>query len=194
MPGTPRYSTDMGSHGQKRLNPDRIWTESEYLALPETGRRVELLDGELVCEPSPSDGHQEAVGNIHGALHAWAHARVPVPSVRLGPLDVRFAPGRILQPDVCIFLDPLPRDAPMPLTRVPDLCIEVVSRHRTYDRVTKRMVYAEAGVREMWTVLPAWQLVERWTGARLDARAELRERIESALLPGFSMAVASLRD
>ena len=24
----------------------------------------------------------------------------------------------------------------------------------TYDRVTKRLIYAEAGVREMWTVLP----------------------------------------
>jgi Uma2 family endonuclease len=82
----------------------------------------------------------------------------------------------------------------MPITRVPDLCIEVVSRDRTYDRVTKRLVYAEAGVREMWTVLPAWPLVKRWTGARLERREELRETIESSLLPGFSMNVAALRD
>ncbi len=183
----------MAPQEQEDRPADRIWTEAEYVALPETTRRTELLDGELVCEPSPSDSHQEIVGNLHAALHAWAHARAPVPTVRLGPLDIRFAPGRILQPDLCVFLDPLSRDEPMPITRVPDLCVEVVSERRAYDRVTKRLVYAQAEVREMWTVVPGGQFVERWTGSRLDAREELRDRIESPLLPGFSMSVAALR-
>ena len=183
----------MASRGQRELHPDRIWTEGEYLALPETLQRTELLDGELVCEPSPGESHQEIVGNLHAALHAWAHARTPVPTVRLGPLDIRFAPGRILQPDLCVFLDPLTRDTPMPIGRIPDLCVEVVSKRRAYDRVTKRLVYAEAGVREMWTVLPSWQLVERWTGARLSVREEMLDRIESPLLPAFMLPVAALR-
>lgn len=176
------------------MDSERIWTEEEYLALPETIERMELLDGELVREPSPGSGHQGIVGNVHAALHAWAHARSPAPTVRIGPLDIRFAPGRILQPDVCVFIDPIPFDSPMPIERVPDLCTEVVSRDRTYGRVTKRLVYADAGVREMWTVLPAWLLVERWTGARLERREVLRETIESSLLPGFSMSVATLRE
>ena len=184
----------MASRDQKGSDPGRIWTEGEYLALPETIQRTELLDGELVCEPSPGDGHQGIVGNLHVELQLWARAQSPMPTIRLGPFDIRFAPGRILQPDLCVFLDPLPRGVAMPITRVPDLCIEVVSRDRTYDRVTKRLVYADAGVREMWTIVPAWPLVERWTGSRLDQREELRENIESALLPGFSMAVARLGD
>ena len=93
-----------------------------------------------------------------------------------------------------MFLDPLPRDVAMPITRIPDLCIEVVSQRRSYDRVTKRYVYADAGVREMWTVLPRWLVVERWTGERLDVRDELSGSIESALLPGFSLAAATLQD
>ena len=183
----------MATRGQKDMGTERIWTEADYLALPETNQRMELLDGELVCEPSPGCGHQGIVGNLFAALDAWARVRSPAPTIRLGPLDIRFAPGRILQPDACVFLDPIPFDARMPITRVPDLCIEVVSRDRTYDRVTKRLVYAEAGVREMWTVVQAWPLVERWTGARLDQREELRETIVSPLLPGFSMTVAALR-
>ena len=183
----------MVSRGTNDMGSERIWTEAEYLALPETIERMELLDGELVCEPSPGFPHQEIVVSLVAALHAWAHARSPRPSVMVGPLDIRFGPCRILQPDACVFLDPLARDSAMPITRVPDLCIEVVSRNRTHDRVTKRLVYAEAGVREMWTVLPAGPLFERWTGARLERREELRETIESSLLPGFSMSVAALR-
>ena len=184
----------MASTGQKGMGPDRIWTEEEYLALPESIQRMELLDGELVCEPSPGLAHQEHVGALFAALRSWAQSCSPNPSVLLGPLDIRFAPGRILQPDVCVFLEPLPRDTATPITRVPDLCIEVVSQRRTYDRVTKRLIYAEAGVREMWTALPTWRLVERWTGPRLERREELRDRIETSLLPGFSMPVAALHD
>ena len=175
------------------MGPDRIWTEEEYLALPESIQRMELLDGELVCEPSPGLAHQEHVGALFAALRSWAQSCSPSPSVLLGPLDIRFAPGRILQPDVCVFLEPLPRDTATPIVRVPDLCIEVVSQRRTYDRVTKRLIYAEAGVREMWTLLPTGQTVERWTGPRLERREELRDRVVSPLLPGFSLAIATLQ-
>lgn len=155
--------------------------------------RTELLDGELVCEPSPGLVHQQHVGAIFAALRSWAQTRSPMPSVLLGPLDIRFATGRILQPDVCAFLEPLAPGSATPITRVPELCVEIVSQRRTYDRVTKRLVYADAGVREMWTVLPEQGLVERWHGRGLSRREEVAGRLESALLPGFFVAVESLR-
>jgi hypothetical protein len=36
------------------------------------------------------------------------------------PLDVRFAAGRILQPDAMVFLAALPRDVTTPLDRIPE--------------------------------------------------------------------------
>ena len=172
--------------------PPRLWTEAEFLALPETTARVELLDGELVREPSPSDGHQGRVVTIVTELELWARTRTPKPSIRVGPLDIRFAPGRILQPDACVFLEPLPLDVPTPIARIPELCVEVVSTDRTYDRVTKRLVYGTAGVREMWTVLAPLKIVEKWTGPRLEDREAVEDILRSTLLPAFELDVAQL--
>jgi Uma2 family endonuclease len=175
-----------------RLATDRLWTEEEFLALPETTGWVELLDGELIREPSADAGHQERCWRLMVALRAWAERRSPAADVWFAPLDVRFAPGRILQPDVVLFLKPLPRPVRMPIEVIPDLCVEIVSRDRTYDRVTKRQVYAEAGVREYWTVVPALGFVERWTGERLAQRQELRDALVTPLLPGLQLDVAAL--
>ena len=78
------------------------------------------------------------------------------------------------------------------MVRIPDLCVEIVSRRIAYDRTTKRLLYAQAGVREFWTVMRKQRFVERWTGPGLDAREECRERVVTALLPGFSLDVARL--
>jgi Uma2 family endonuclease len=74
------------------------------------------------------------------------------------PLDVRFGHGRILQPDVFVLFDRIPFDHEGPLDRVPELCIEVRSSRPSYDRLTKRTIYADAGVRELWTVEPGYSL------------------------------------
>lgn len=163
-------------------------TEAEFLALPESMDRVELLDGEVIVAPSPSNSHQGAVTNLAVDLGVWARARGA--TVRVSPLDVRFGPGRILQPDVMLFLGGLAPDAPVPLTTIPDLCVEVLSERRAYDRIVKREVYAEAGVREYWVVDPARRCVEVYRGHGLVAVTD--DTLESELLPGFTATVASL--
>ena len=167
-------------------------TEEEFFALPVTMTKTELFDGELVREPSPGFGHQDLVGRLFMALSAWAAGHVPPAQACLSPLDVRLAPGRILQPDLFVYLEPLARPVKMPIERMPDLCIEVVSTRRVYDRVTKRLAYAEAGVKEYWTVVHALGFVERWTGPGLSLREELRDRLTTPLLPGFESDVAAL--
>ena len=167
-------------------------TEAEFLSLPETMTKTELFDGELVCEPSPGAEHQGSVGSLHVILAAWAAAQSPKWEVWLSPLDVRFAPGRILQPDLLVFEGPLVRPVKMPIERIPDLCIEIVSSRRVYDRVTKRLAYAEAGVTEYWTVVKDLGFVERWTAPRLATREEVRDRLTTPLLPGLEVDVQAL--
>ena len=186
------YISPMSSHPRRSAPPTGFVTEEEFLALPETLNRTELLDGLIVREPSPGFGHQESVSRLVADLVYWAKDRAPRPDVLSGPLDVRFAPDRILQPDVVVFLEPLPRPVAMPIDRVPDLCVEIVSRRHAYDRVTKRLVYANAGVRELWTVLPKMHLVERWTGPGLADREEMRQLLTTPLLPGFELDVEAV--
>jgi Uma2 family endonuclease len=167
-------------------------TEADYLALPETKAHVELVDGLVVCEPTPSFGHQRGSVVIVTALEMWARTRDPKATVVAAPLDIRFGPGRILQPDVAVYCAPLVEPVAMPVPHVPDLCVEIVWARVTYDRTAKRLIYAQAGVREYWTVLRDRQLVERWTGPGLDTREECRDRLTTPLLPGFELDVVSV--
>lgn len=167
----------------------RLVSEAEFLALPESMERVELLDGEVIASPSPHVRHQEIVRRLLVALSLWARDRDEV-FVGLSPQDVRFGPSRILQPDLFVILGTVSLDLKGPIDRVPDLCIEVLSGQRVYDRVTKRLVYAGAGVREYWCV--DHDLVERWHGPGLSAVEEVRDHLCSPLLQGFAADVREL--
>ncbi len=166
-------------------------SEAEFLRLPPSMERVELIDGELIMSPSPGPWHQELLARIVVALRGWAGAQPRTVFVGLAPLDVRFGASRILQPDAFLILDAVPLDAAGPIERVPELCVEVLSTNRAYDRLTKRQVYAAAGVREYWVVEPSG-VIERWYGEGLNEAEELSNQLTSALLPGFTLSLEQL--
>jgi Uma2 family endonuclease len=168
-------------------------SEEEFLALPETLDKVELIDGEVFVAPSPTYGHQWIAGKLFVALSVWADARTEPVTVGHAPSDIRFAPGRILQPDIYVAHGHVPLDTMGPLDVIPFLCVEVLSRDRRHDRVTKRFVYGAAGVLEYW-VVEQTGLVERWTGADLDVAEEVTGVLTSKHLPGFSLDLATLRE
>jgi Uma2 family endonuclease len=166
-------------------------TEAEFLSLPESMQRMELIDGEVHVPPSPTFWHQETLSRIITALRNWAGTQPAPVTVCQAPMDVRFAPGRILQPDGFVLLSAVPPGHEGPIEDVPALCVEVLSTNRAFDRVTKRYIYAEAGVRELWTVEPSG-FVERWSGDGLSQSESIRDVLRSPLLPGFELALAKL--
>lgn len=166
-------------------------SEHEFLRLPESLDRIELLDGEVVVSPSPTFLHQEIIGRLGFALRAWAAGQGGPLTIGHAPLDVRFAPGRILQPDLFLIFERIPLGHQGPLDRIPALCIEVLSRNASYDRFTKRLIYAEAGVAELWTVEPGYY-VERWNGDALRTVTKLERTLVSELLPGFELELDEL--
>jgi Uma2 family endonuclease len=167
-------------------------SEEEFLRLPETTEKVELIDGEVNVSPSPTYWHQEVLARLVGGLRQWAGKQQGPVLVGQAPLDVRFAPGRILQPDAFVAFLSLPSNHEGPIDHVPALCVEVLSQNRMYDRVTKRFVYAVAGVTELWTVEPTG-LVERWFGPGLAESESCTEQLTTPLLPGFSFDLSQLR-
>jgi Uma2 family endonuclease len=166
-------------------------TEAEFLRLPVSMNKVELLDGEVVVAPSPTYRHQAILTRIVIALQAWAEKQKRAVTVCQSPLDVRFGPGRILQPDAFLLFGRVPLAHQGPIDRIPALCVEILSEDRVYDRVTKRLLYAAAGVKELWVVDTAGA-VERWTGKGLTGNEVVKRRLSTPLLPGFTLDLQQL--
>ncbi len=154
-------------------------------------QRMELIDGEVYVPPSPTYWHQETLSRIMTALRNWAATQTGPLTVCQAPMDVRFAPGRILQPDGFVLFSRVPQQHEGPIHQVPALCIEVLSTNRAHDRVTKRYIYAEAGVRELWTAEPAG-FIERWSGDGLSRSETIQTVVRSPLLPGFELTLSTI--
>jgi Uma2 family endonuclease len=173
----------MGSEAQRGFV-----TENEFFSLPESNQLVELLDGEVYMPPAPSPLHQQVVGRLYREVSAWADAHPPA-FVGLAPLDVRLAPNRVVQPDVFVLLGGLL--APEgPIEQVPELVVEVLSQNRSHDRITKRLVYAQAGVVEYWIVDPMERSIEICSG--LNTVEVASTRAESRVLPDLALDLAAL--
>jgi len=135
------------------------WTREQFYELSEAGlfdgRRVILMEGEILVMPAMKPPHQTAV-----SLAAEA-ARVAFGTgffVReQGPFDVRAATDP--EPDVAVvaggirdFADGHPTEAA--------LVIEVSDATLAYDRREKASMYAKAGVADYWVVNLRAQQVE----------------------------------
>jgi Uma2 family endonuclease len=120
------------------------WTEDEYLALPEDNRRIELLDGGLLVNPSPSGPHQRLSSHLWLALSKAAPAGLEV----IAAINVRVAPERILIliPDLAIVTNPGVDLTVWPADEVA-MVVEIMSPGSVAtDRAVKPELYARAGI------------------------------------------------
>ncbi len=146
--------------------------------------------------PAPSFFHQEIVDRFHDMLKAWVRAH------RLGktaaaPLDMVLAPHRAVQPDVIFVSNERLGIIGERVEGAADLAVEVTSpASRRRDRIDKRDLYEQHGVKEYWLVDPEvrtvevlflehgeYQLVGRWVPD---------EQAASRLLKGFKVQVGDL--
>ena len=131
------------------------WTYADYAALPDDGRRYELMDGVLLMSPSPTPNHQFIVGRLFFYLCQYVDF-AGLGRVLHAPLDVELAPKTVCQPDVLVLLGKnIAKIAEKRIIGAPDLAIEVASPGTAaYDRLTKTYTYARYGVQEYWIVDP----------------------------------------
>jgi len=157
------------------------YTADMVRALPEDGKRYELVHGELLVTPSPRGLHQLLVSRIVTALTVYLDVhRVGIALV--APADISWGRSDLLvQPDVFV-LPPGPiatmewADARHLL-----LAVEVLSPSSSRaDRFTKRRVYQEQGVPLYWAVDGDARRAEVWTP---DAEFPLIEREQLAWRP-----------
>ena len=102
-------------------------TYLDLLALPDDGRRYELLDGELIVAASPATRHQRVSKRLEFALYAAELAGFG--EVFDAPYDVQLSPVNVVEPDL-IFVS-AGREVIVTEERiigVPDLLVEILSR------------------------------------------------------------------
>lgn len=170
------------------------WTYSNYAALPDDGKRYEIVNGVLYMSPSPTWSHQDIVGAFYRYLFAY------VKSARLGgvfmaPLDVELSPKDTFQPDVVVLF----KKSRMKLRRrhivgPPELVVEVVSPgSQTHDRFRKIAAYARGGIQEYWLADPNARTVEVLTLEGNEYHSlgvyEGKATLPSVIVPGLAVRV-----
>ena len=140
--------------------PAGTWTYDDLSALPDDGKRYEIIEGDLYEMPPPNAYHAVTLINLLFLLGPVVQASGG--RIFTAPFDVFFPGANPVQPDIVVTLaDPGGRLRRRGYEGAPDLLVEVLSpSNRGHDTLTKRALYARAEVREYWIVDPELRTVE----------------------------------
>lgn len=193
----PAYRLDLPENETWPRQGD--WTYDDYLRLPEDGNRYEVIRGVLYVTPAPNLKHQFSIYEFSFLLGSFVREG-GLGRILTAPLDVNLPSGIAtpVQPDIVFF-----RSANEPdwerqsFDGIPDLVCEVLSPStRSRDRRIKLQAYQDAGVPEYWMADPDRRTVMVYVlenGRYVElCRGGVGDRVRSAVLPGFELAVASL--
>ncbi|MBI2158578.1 MAG: Uma2 family endonuclease [Candidatus Rokubacteria bacterium] len=174
-----------------------VLTYEDYCALPDDGRRYEIIEGELAVTPSPRRAHQRFSGNLFTILHA--HAREHnLGEVYVAPFDVILEDTSIVVPDLLfVSRDRLGIVSERGVEGAPDLIVEVLSSGTARrDRVEKAQLYARHGVPHYWLADPDGRSIETFelTAGRYHRTGDLvgETNFSPSLFPGLTIPLRSL--
>lgn len=166
-------------------------TVADYRALPDDGKRYELIEGDLDVTPAPGTRHQRVAGRVFVALDAYAE-RVGGEAL-ITPIDVVIDEHTCLQPDV-IYVAPGNAEivGEELVEGPPDLVVEVLSPStRRKDVLVKSRLYARFGVPACWIFDPDLDRLEAFVleagTYRLALQASTPDVVEPPGAPGLQL-------
>ncbi|HEX5167234.1 MAG TPA: Uma2 family endonuclease [Thermomicrobiales bacterium] len=179
--------------------PATVLTAEDLLALPDDGKRYELVEGELQ-EIAPASGpHGRDGGRIFGRLQQFTEQH------DLGVMylsDTGFQPGHdpvtVRCPDISFV-----RKSRLPETDeygvvpfAPDFVVEVVSPSNTVNEMTRKVQeYLEAGTEIVWVVEQMRrQVTVCTTGPFAQIRRDGDTLDGGEVIPGFALPVTYIFD
>ena len=140
-------------------HPRKSWTYEDLLALPDDGKRYEIIEGELFEMTGPNWDHGTVIFNLQQLLTPFVLALGG--TIRTASVNVFLLGDNLVLPDLFAMLPGGAAPSVRGLEGPPDLVVEVLSpSNRDHDRYTKRALYGVAGVREYWIVDPEARTVE----------------------------------
>ena len=182
----------------------QILTYEDYLALPETMQRYEIIDGELIMPPAPLFGHQWRSKKVFQPMDAYVEEH-QLGLVLYAPVDIMISkdPLRTRQPDILFIsferMEKYGLDAmeELPFLDVaPDLVVELISPSESPQKIEDKLTdYRRIGVRECWLVRSTEGTIEvvRFTNSSQTVERFSRgENVQSHILPGWQPGVDDL--
>jgi Uma2 family endonuclease len=179
------------------LEDNTRWTFAQMEAELPPGSRYELHEGTLLDRsPSANAYHQEIVGNLYVLLRQHLKSSGQV-KVFVAPLDVVLAPDEVVQPDLLVLLGNPNRKMQGVVQEVPGLVVEILSPSNSQrDKVEKRALYAQYGIKEYWLADPDTETFEILQlsdeGYVLFDTSTKSGKVSSALLQGLVVDVAEV--
>src|SRR4051794_34459972 len=173
----------------------KYWTYEDLFDLPDDGRRYEIIEGVLHEMPAPNLEHAVLIARLIRFVFSqvvWALGG----KILTAPVDVFLRGANPVQPDLLVLLpEQFGYMAKRGVEGPPALIVEVLSPGNSrHDLVTKRTLYARAGVPEYWLVSPEAMMVEILAldgeQYRTHARVAGDELLSSSVLPAFSYPVS----
>ena len=176
------------------------WTSADLQALPDNGKRYEIIDGELLVSRQPHYYHQLVCFRLGLLLESWNKA-TGRGQVNLAP-GVIFADDDDVAPDVIWISHERLAASLAPdgkLHSAPELIVEVLSPgevNERRDREAKLRLYSRRGSLEYWIVDWRTRSVEVYrrdqTELRLVGTLYESDSLATPLLADFSCVVAGL--
>ena len=174
----------------------RRYTYDEVLAeFPETNQPCELVDGELIFMASPSFYHQKIAFRFARLLDDWVQEHQLGDTV-VSSIDMVLSPHQVRQLDVAFIARERLHIIERVINGPVDLAVEITSFDtggRQRDRIDKRDLYEQYGVKEYWMIDPEARTVEvllLQSGTYvLHGRFGTGATARSRLLEGFGIAV-----
>ena len=176
----------------------KIWTDEEFMALPDDGHHYEIINGELIN-----------MGNS-GALHGYVCSTLMillggyVRQHNLGAMldsstAFKMKNGNKRYPDIAFFAkERLQGIAVLPsgyLEGAPDLAVEVLSPGNTVEEIDDKLTeYFENGSRLVWVINPTQHYVLVYRSAQEpDRLLKGKDSLDGEeVIPDFTLAIADL--
>lgn len=140
--------------------PQGEWHESDFFALPDSNRIIELSEGEICMSPPPTPQHQRVVKRLFRAVdHYVRHTEFG--ETFFAPVALRLWEGKIREPDVLVLKQNqlhqiTDQYIDAPVTWVAEVVspgsVEVDSQEKVAD-------YAAARIPEYWLIDPAAETI-----------------------------------
>lgn len=195
--GPAGYPGCMSAASQKVSRPATL---EDLLAIPEDGRRHEIVDGVLVEKEAASPRHGEAQLSLGILLRRYRRGGGGGPGgwIFASEVEIYFDATNTFRPDVVGWrrerMPELPRDVPVRV--LPDWICEILSTNKQNDLVKKKRVYHRHRVAHYWVIDPEQEIltVHRWTpeGYTELLAAERGERVYAAPFDAIELQVGVL--
>ena len=175
----------------------KVWTDEEFMALPDDGGRYELVDEQVVDMGNSGMEHGNISAYLCGLIELYVRPK------KLGvtcdsSTAFTLKSGNKRSPDFSFVskerLQGLRRLPKGFFQGAPDLAIEVISPSNTFEEIhTKLVEYFDNNCRVVWVINPDERSVVVYRQPQPDRLLKMTDSLDGEeVIPGFTLPVAQL--